>query len=129
MLAARTAINADRNMQYGTGALQRAILAMFVAIPGCASRPDTPPPAEAGAHDHAAMAELPASPGPGYTVADVRFMQNMIGHHAQAITMAAMAPSGGASDHVLRLAQKIDISQRDEIVMMKAWLGERKQAV
>jgi|SRR5687767_15088034 len=116
-------------MRYGTAALQGAILATFVVIVGCASRPDTALPAEAGAHDHAAMAELPASPGPGYTVADVRFMQNMIGHHAQAITMATMAPAAGASDHVLRLAQKIDISQRDEIVMMKAWLGERKQVV
>ncbi len=72
---------------------------------------------------------LPATAGPGYTVADVRFMQHMIGHHAQAIIMAAKAPTHGASNNVVRLAQKIDISQRDEIVMMKAWLTERKQAI
>ena len=89
------------------------------------------PPAAAGAADHAAhhMHELPATAGPGFTVADVRFMQNMIGHHAQAMTMTSMAPSRGASESVLRLAQKIDISQRDEIEMMKRWLAERKQAV
>jgi uncharacterized protein (DUF305 family) len=75
------------------------------------------------------MVELPAAPGPGYTVADVRFMQNMIGHHAQAIAMAALAPTHGASENVRKLAQKIDISQRDEIVFMKRWLAERKQAV
>ena len=73
------------------------------------------------------MVLLPASPGVGFTVADVRFMQNMIGHHAQAIRMAALAPGSGASDNILKLAQKIDISQRDEIVMMKQWLAERKQ--
>ena len=73
------------------------------------------------------MPELPATAGTGFTVADVRFMQNMIGHHAQAITMAALAPSRGSSVHVLRLAQKIDISQRDEIVMMKDWLKARSQ--
>jgi uncharacterized protein (DUF305 family) len=56
-------------------------------------------------------------------------MQHMIGHHAQALVMAAMAPTHGASDHFLRLAQKIDISQRDEIAFMKQWLNERNQAV
>ncbi|MEX0980214.1 MAG: DUF305 domain-containing protein, partial [Gemmatimonadota bacterium] len=35
----------------------------------------------------------------------------------------------GASDHFLRLAQKIDISQRDEIAFMEQWLSERDQAV
>jgi uncharacterized protein (DUF305 family) len=75
------------------------------------------------------MPDLPATAGPGYTVADVRFMQHMIGHHAQALRMTAMAPGQGASESVLRLAQKIDISQRDEIGMMKAWLAERRQAI
>jgi uncharacterized protein (DUF305 family) len=72
---------------------------------------------------------LAAGAGAGYTVADVRFMQDMIGHHAQALVMAAMAPTHGASTKVLRLAQKIDISQRDEIAMMKDWLHQRSQPV
>jgi uncharacterized protein (DUF305 family) len=79
--------------------------------------------------DHAAHHELPATAGSGYTVADVRFMQHMIGHHAQALRMTVMAPSHGASESVVRLARKIDISQRDEIAMMKSWLQERRQAV
>jgi len=62
-------------------------------------------------------------------VADVRFMQDMIGHHAQALVMSAMAPTHGAGSQLLKLAEKIDISQRDEIKMMKAWLAERNQAV
>lgn len=105
---------------------------------GCAPRqaPPQPGPApesamhgEAAAHAHAPMAHLPATAGQGFTVADVRFMQDMIGHHAQAITMAALAPARGASDAVLGLARKIDISQRDEIAMMKRWLAARAQAV
>ena len=56
-------------------------------------------------------------------------MQDMIGHHTQAIVMAALAPTHGASTHVLRLAEKIDISQRDEIGMMKDWLRQRNQPV
>lgn len=82
-------------------------------------------PAEAHAHE----AALPATAGPGFTVADVRFMQHMIGHHAQAVRMAALVPTHGAGEPLQRLAQKIDISQRDEIAMMQRWLKERGQAV
>ncbi len=84
-------------------------------------------PAGPAAHHH--TSELRATAGPGFTVADVRFMQHMIGHHTQAVRMTAMARSHGASEDVVRLAQKIDISQRDEIAMMKRWLEERQQAV
>jgi uncharacterized protein (DUF305 family) len=85
------------------------------------------PQTEPAAHHH--MPDLPATAGPGFTAADVRFMQHMIGHHAQAVRMAALAPSNGASDGVVRLARKIGISQRDEIVLMKSWLAERRQEV
>ena len=72
---------------------------------------------------------LPATAGAGYTVADVRFMQNMIGHHAQALRMVELAPTRGASVKVLQLSRKIDISQRDEIAMMKQWLSDRRQLI
>jgi uncharacterized protein (DUF305 family) len=72
---------------------------------------------------------IPATAGRGYTVADVQFMQHMIGHHAQAIVMSALAPTNTESAPVRQLAQKIDISQRDEIAMMKQWLSERGQAI
>ena len=106
----------------------RSGLVLAIALTGCASRPETPPTV-APSVDHSAHHDLPATAGAGYTVADVRFMQHMIGHHAQALRMTAMAPSHGASEPVVRLAQKIDISQRDEIAIMKSWLQERRQAV
>lgn len=92
----------------------------------CATRSAPPPPA---VHQHETAPAPGATAGPGYTVADVRFMQHMIGHHAQALVMAAMAPTHGASEKLLQLAQKIDISQRDEIGMMKHWLTERGQPI
>lgn len=103
--------------------LSAAVLAVFAAA--CTSAAQQ----TATTHDHHHASALPATAGPGYTVADVRFMQHMIGHHAQAILMAGMAPAQGASDAVQRLAQKIDISQRDEIALMKEWLEARGQAV
>lgn len=87
--------------------------------------------AHAGHAGHAGhqMPELPATAGPGYTVADVHFMQMMMGHHAQALVMAEMAPTHSSNEMLQRLAEKIDISQRDEIAMMAQWLRERGQAV
>ena len=58
-----------------------------------------------------AKATTAASGGVTYAPADVRFMQGMIGHHAQAIAMAAMAPTHGASDRVQLLCKKIDNSR------------------
>ena len=66
---------------------------------------------------------------PAYTPADVRFMQGMIGHHAQALVMAGWAPSHGASRAVQTLAARIDVSQRDEIAFMQRWLRERHERV
>jgi uncharacterized protein (DUF305 family) len=64
-----------------------------------------------------------------YTAADIRFMSTMIHHHAQAIVMAKMAPTHGASDAVLRLTQRIINAQTDEIAMMSRWLADRNQPV
>ncbi len=64
-----------------------------------------------------------------YTPADVAFMTNMIGHHAQAIVMATMAPTHGANAEIRTLAARIIISQQDEIAIMQRWLGDRQQPV
>jgi uncharacterized protein (DUF305 family) len=70
-----------------------------------------------------------ASDGPGHTAADVHFMSAMIGHHAQAIVMARMAPSHDASAAVRTLAERIINAQQDEIALMQQWLRDRKQPV
>jgi len=62
-----------------------------------------------------------------YTEADIRFMSDMIGHHAQAITMAGWAPSHGADRSIQILAARIINAQRDEIATMQQWLRERNQ--
>ena len=79
--------------------------------------------AEAAHHHHGAglpPVSIPA--GSLITEADVRFMQGMIAHHAQAIHMSRMAATRGANPRLLRLAQKIDQSQAGEIALMQDWL-------
>jgi uncharacterized protein (DUF305 family) len=66
---------------------------------------------------------------PPYTPADVHFMQGMIAHHSQAVVMAGWAPTHGARPDVLRLCDRINVSQRDEIVTMQRWLRERHETV
>jgi uncharacterized protein (DUF305 family) len=84
-------------------------------------------PAAADEHAHHHM--LPAHAGPGYTVDDVIFMQMMMGHHAQAVTMSEMAATRDSGPRIKALAQRIDISQRDEMALMSGWLRDRGQVV
>jgi uncharacterized protein (DUF305 family) len=60
-----------------------------------------------------------------HTDADVRFMQGMIGHHAQALEMTELLRSRTTSEDMRKLAQRIDVSQSDEIKMMQDWLKRR----
>src|SRR5579864_7079883 len=60
-----------------------------------------------------------------YSDADVDFMSGMIPHHAQAVIMAGWAPTHGARRDVAILCERILVGQRDEIAMMRQWLGDR----
>jgi uncharacterized protein (DUF305 family) len=62
---------------------------------------------------------------PAHTPADTMFMQRMIGHHAQALEMTALVQGRNQSQDLRLLAERIDVSQRDEIAQMERWLGER----
>lgn len=64
-----------------------------------------------------------------FTQADVDFMTGMIGHHAQALVMSALAPTNGASLAVSTLAARIINAQNDEIAVMQQWLRDRGQPV
>src|SRR5579884_1786102 len=76
----------------------------------------------------AVCATSPAAAQAAYTPADVKFMQGMIHHHAQAVTMAQWAPTHGASASIRALAERIDVGQRDEIATMERWLADHHAA-
>ena len=64
-----------------------------------------------------------------YTGADIKFMQGMIGHHTQALEMVALLQKRTESADMKKMAERIRISQEDEIKMMQGWLGRRGQQV
>ena len=87
--------------------------------------------AMSGAHAGHTMTGLDAPvtipPGAIYTEADVRFMQGMIAHHAQAIVMARLAEKNSTNTQLLKLSRKIDQSQVPEIQIMQDWLRRYNQ--
>jgi uncharacterized protein (DUF305 family) len=86
-----------------------------------AQRPDE----HHGMHGMSKPVSIPK--GALYTQADVRFMQGMIAHHAQAIYMSRMAAAHQVNAHLLKFAQKIGQSQTAEIRLMQEWLRANKQ--
>lgn len=64
-----------------------------------------------------------------HTAADTKFMQGMIGHHAQALEMSALVYANSQSADMKLLAKRIEVSQIDEINMMKEWLTARRETL
>jgi uncharacterized protein (DUF305 family) len=64
-----------------------------------------------------------------YSPADVRFMEDMIPHHNQAMQMAALVAERTNRPELIDLAGRINASQRDETNFMQQWLRARGERV
>ncbi len=60
---------------------------------------------------------------------DVRFMQDMIPHHNQAVQMADLVADRTNRPEVVDAAGRITLSQQDEIELMEQWLTDRGEPV
>src|SRR5260370_4203433 len=65
---------------------------------------------------------------PPRSSADVRFMQGMIMHHAQAVEMTALIESHTENKDLRLLGARISQSQSEEIEFMKRWLEARAES-
>jgi uncharacterized protein (DUF305 family) len=112
------------------GALLLAACGGTGAPPATATQPAAPPMGRVRINDPVGIARARAdSARLPYVKADIDFMSGMIPHHAQAIVMAKLAPSHGASPAIMRLTGRIINAQQDEIVLMQQWLADRRQPV
>jgi uncharacterized protein (DUF305 family) len=100
-----------------------AALLIAVLATGCSSAttPSQTLPPLLGASPRSAEREVNA--------ADVHFMTGMIPHHAQAVIMARWVPDRSSRNDVKLMAERILVSQRDEIALMRMWLADRGQPV
>ena len=58
---------------------------------------------------------------------DVRFMQDMIPHHNQAVQMAELVEDRTNRPEVVDAAGRITLSQQDEMEFMEQWLNDRSE--
>ncbi|MFE3124717.1 DUF305 domain-containing protein [Streptomyces hydrogenans] len=54
--------------------------------------------------------------------ADFRYVQMMVVHHRQALTMTSLAPTRAGSSQVRKVAERIAAAQQPEIGAMEGWL-------
>ena len=111
----------------------RAAMALFAAVAACGTAPEAAP----------AVQPIPqAAPSPAATQtartdttrrrhseADAQFMRHMIAHHAQAKVMTALVPQRSTRPEIRLIAERIEVSQDDEIRQMRSWLRTRGEAV
>ena len=112
-----------------------ALLLLSVALVGCGGPAvqQAPPIVQPGAPGQSGRVltaeQVGALQAARVTEADVRFMQGMIGHHAQALEMTALLETRTKSDDMRKLAERIEVSQADEIKMMQHWLRDHGKPV
>ncbi len=112
------------------------IFAAAAVLAGCGGSKPTPPPEPT---QEPAIAIQPGAPGEpsrevvvtptpaggGFVHADVEFMQGMIHHHQQALVMTGYVPKRTQSTSVRLLSRRMEVSQTDEITLMRNWLKSR----
>jgi uncharacterized protein (DUF305 family) len=104
-----------------------------VLLGGCT--PEQPMPEhrvlQAGApgEDPVELTAMPSVPEPQITADDVRFVRHMIEHHGQALQMTELVPERSSRDDVPLFAERIHLSQEDEIRLMEEWLQEHRLEV
>lgn len=105
------------------------VLGGALVVAAACGPPTTPPASPAPSAADLERAARADSVRRYYNQADVAFMTGMVHHHAQALVMARMAPTHGASPEVETLAARIINSQKDEIALMQRWLRDRGEPV
>ena len=108
-----------RGMQWRRCAVTTALL--VIALGGCVNAPVAMPrPPSSG------MSEAPTTTGAaGPAVGTDTYARTMLGHHEQAIELAALVPGRSSSPDVADLAFRIDRAQVEEVGQLQGFLRLR----
>ena len=104
------------------------VVAVLVARPG-AQVPVIQPGAPGKPSKELSPSERPKAVASKHTPGDTKFMQGMIAHHAQAVEMVELLKTRTEREDMRLLGLRIEVSQNDEIKMMKRWLEAHGEAV
>lgn len=105
------------------------VLGVAAVVPAAAQVPVVQPGAPGKPSRELSASETPKAVASRHSPADTRFMQGMIGHHAQAIEMVDLLRTRSQREDMRLLGRRIEVSQNDEIKMMKTWLEARGEAL
>lgn len=98
---------------------------------GGASPTSTAPVVQLGAPGQPNRTLSPGAAMPStmaHTAADVAFMKAMVAHHEQALMMTALTRTNTSNADLALMAERMDVSQRDEIATMQRWLDQQAAA-
>lgn len=104
-------------------------ISLFIAAEAYAQVPIIQPGAPGQSSRQITAEEASDLAGIRFTDADVKFMQDMIAHHAQAVEMSDLLEDRTESEDMQQLGQRISLSQADEMQFMQDWLRERGQPI
>lgn len=133
--------NRRRNRRVRISVTAMAVTAAVLALGACESESDAPAKSKGTS---TASVVAPGKPGePARTIsaeeaaksipddspnhADFGYVEMMIEHHGQALTMTALAPGRAESVKVKGLAERIAASQKPEITAMRGWLANHSR--
>ncbi|GII57905.1 hypothetical protein Pth03_62940 [Planotetraspora thailandica] len=105
-----------------TTALMIPAVALTLAACSATAGAGSAGPANPAAVPYAAGQAGNAAAGQAGNDADVRFSQEMIPHHWQAIQIAALASDRGSDPYVRKLAREITENEAADIRVMSGWL-------
>jgi uncharacterized protein (DUF305 family) len=109
-----------------------AVAALLAGCGGSGKAEPTPtPPAQkviqpgAPGEPSREVVATPTPAGHGTKSVDIEFMRGMIHHHSQAVQMAGWVPERTQSTSIRLMAQRMSVSQQDEMLLMRTWLEKR----
>lgn len=100
-----------------------AVLTAAVVLTGCSDdNADTSPATDTATTSPVASVTATEPVAGDHNQADIRFAEEMIPHHRQAVEMAALVPARSTDPEVIDLAARIQQAQDPEIATMTGWL-------
>ncbi|SMC70699.1 DUF305 domain-containing protein [Lentzea albidocapillata] len=98
------------------------IAAAVLALAGCGG--EAVVPEGQGAHGHGASSAAPPVPAASarFNDADVMFVQMMVDHLQLGISLSQVGLAKATTQEAKDLAGAIDVTQREELTMLKSWL-------
>lgn len=112
-----------------------ALSVVLLGVAACSGAEEDPAPTQriiqggAPGEQGEVLTEVPTLPEPEITGDDVAFVRHMIVHHGQALQMTELVEERTARDDIPLFAERIHLSQEDEIRLMEEWLQTHRLAV